>query len=108
VSTSSDKTPRYPVASDKRTPDNDRVHYCRDCTETFESTDRESAHRAALIHHIREHDQLARFQRCNRYCPLRAQNEELEAGRRLYGPDVERVLTRRQYEEIWSDHDDHA
>ena len=87
-------TPRKPAVSktmirkDARSPENEITHYCRICPETFETTKTEPAHRSALIHHIFEHDRDRQYKRCSRDCELRAQPEELDAGRRMYGLGV--------------------
>lgn len=95
------------MKSDTITPQNEAIHYCRVCGETFETTARESAHRSALLHVIREHDREMRFKRCDRYCQLRAQPEEQRLGRRLYGPGVTPPKPLLRAEQLLGETDDH-
>jgi hypothetical protein len=81
-------------------PDNDLLHYCRSCTQSFTTNEQESAHRQALIHHIHDHDQEAEFKRCSRYCDLKAQPEELSAGHKLYGPGYVHTPTGKSPDEL--------
>ena len=66
-------------------PDADLKHYCRRCEESFETDGKDSAHRQARIHFIRDHEPEAQYERCNRYCEMRSQHEEVVAGEKLYG-----------------------
>lgn len=65
----------------------DRTHYCRMCnTEFLLGHGEKMSPHSRVWHHIRnQHDPEKTFEACTRHCAERAQEEELDQGRRLYG-----------------------
>lgn len=71
----------------------DQPHYCRECGKLFvreDQTTNQSVHRVEYFHELRNHPDILRqhYVWCSRYCEERAQHEELQAGRRMYGKGV--------------------
>lgn len=85
----------------------DIKHYCRACTMTFETTNRDSAHRLAMVHYINQHDMDRQFERCSRYCEMQAQPEEIKRGEKLYGEGSVRLApaTPGTYDRLFPEED---